>query len=78
MKKHLLDELNNHYNAAKRLDIMLIGTNYDIFAADMYYHKACYNRFTYEYQKKHTVTSFIETVILHYFFRQIEFENERP
>ena len=49
MKKHLLDELNNHYNAAKRLDIMLIGINYDIFAADMYYHKACYNRFTYEY-----------------------------
>ena len=78
MKKQLLDELNNHYNAAKRLDIMLIGTNYDIFAADMYYHKACYNRFTYEYQKKLTVTSFNETAILHYFFRQIEFENERP
>ena len=78
MKKQLLDELNNHYNAAKRLDIMLIGTNYDIFAADMYYHKACYNRFTYEYQMKPTVTSFNETAILHYFFRQIEFENERP
>ena len=78
MKKHFLDELNNHYNAAKRLDIMLIGTNYDIFAADMYYHKACYNRFTYEYQKKLTVTSFNETAILHCFFRQIEFENERP
>ena len=78
MKKHLLDELNNHYNAAKILDIMLIGTNYDIFAAGMYYHKACYNRCTYEYQKKPTVISFNETAILHYFFRQIEFENERP
>ena len=31
---------------------MLIGTNYDAFAADTYYHRACYNRFTYEYQKK--------------------------
>ena len=51
MKKHLLDKLNNRYNAAKRLDIMLIGTNYDVFAADVYYHKACYNRFTYEYQR---------------------------
>ena len=38
----------------------------------MHYHKACYNRFTYEYQKKLTVTSFIETAILHYFLRQIE------
>ena len=26
MKKHFLDELSNHYNAAKRLDIMLVGT----------------------------------------------------
>ena len=49
MKKYLLDELNNHYNAAKRLGIiMLIGINYDaLFAADVYYHKACYNRFRY-------------------------------
>ena len=71
MRKHLLVELNNQYNAAKRLDIMLIDTNYDVFAA-VYYHKACYNRFTYEYQKKPTVTFFNETTILHYFFRQIE------
>ena len=46
MKKYLLDELNNHYNAAQRLDIIiLIGINYDVFATDVYYHKACYNRF---------------------------------
>ena len=38
MKKHLLDELNSHYNAAKRLDVMLIGTKYEVFAADVYYH----------------------------------------
>ena len=49
MKKHFWDELNNQYNAAKRLDsIMLIDINYDVlFAADVYYHKACYNRFRY-------------------------------
>ena len=35
-EKRLLDGLSNHYNAAKGLDIMLIGTNYDVFAADMY------------------------------------------
>ena len=51
---------------------MLIGTNYDVFAADVYYHKVCYNRFTNEYQKKPTVTSFNESAILHYFLRQIE------
>ena len=37
MKKHLLDELNSHYNGAKRLDVMLIGTKYEVFAADVYY-----------------------------------------
>ena len=49
MKKHFWDELNNQYNAAKRLDsIMLTDINYDVlFAADVYYHKACYNRFRY-------------------------------
>ena len=72
VKKHLLYELNNHYNATKRLDIMLIDTNYGVFAADVYYHKICFNRFTFEYQKKSTATSFNETVILHYFLRQTE------
>ena len=34
MKKHFSDELNNHYNAAKRLDIiMLIGINYNVLLA---------------------------------------------
>ena len=48
MKKHLLSELNNHYNAAKRFDIiMLIDINYNVFAVDVYYHKGCYNRFRY-------------------------------
>ena len=81
MKKHLLHGSNNHYNAAKRLDIMLTGTNYDVFAIDVYYHKACYNRFmyefcynrfTYEYQKKTTVTSFNKTAIFNYFLQQTE------
>ena len=48
MRKHVLDELNNHYNAAKRLDIIiLIDIIYDVFAGDVYYHKGCYNRFRY-------------------------------
>ena len=51
---------------------MLIDTNYDVLAADMYFHQAYCNRFTYEYQKKSSVTSFIETAILHYFLCKIE------
>ena len=72
MEKHLLDKLNNHHNVPKRLDIMLIGTNYDVFSADVYYHKTCYNKFTYEYQKKRNVTSFNEIAVLHYFPCQTE------
>ena len=71
-KKHLLDELNNHYNAAKRLDIILIGTNYDVFAADVYYHKACYGRFIYECQQKTTITFFNEATVLHYLLHKFE------
>ena len=67
-----MDQLKNDYNAAKKLNIMLTGTNYDEFASDVYYYKACYKRFTYEYQKKPTVTSLNETAILHYFLCQIE------
>ena len=67
-----MDELNNNYNAAKRLDIMLIVTNYDVFAADVYYDKACNKRFRYQHPKKTTVTSFNETAILHSFLSQTE------
>ena len=52
---------------------MLIDTNYDVFAADVYYHIACCNRFTYKYKKKkNTATSFNKTAILQYFLLQIE------
>ena len=41
----------------QRDDFMLIDTNYDVLAA-MYFHQAYCNRFTYEYQKESSVTSF--------------------
>ena len=53
-------------------DIVLIDTKYDVFAADVYYYKICYKRFTYEYQKEARVTSFNKTNILHYFLCQME------
>lgn len=55
----------------QRDDFMLIDTNYDVLAA-MYFHQAYCNRFTYEYQKESSVTSFTETAISHYFLCKIE------
>lgn len=47
---------------------MLIDTNYDVLAADMYFHQAYCNRFTYEYQKKSSVTSFTKLLFYTTFF----------
>jgi hypothetical protein len=38
--------------AWNRLKVILGGTSYDIFAHDVYYHKLCYQSFTYSYEKK--------------------------
>ena len=53
--KKLLDEQDRHYEAAKRIDILLNGASYDVFAADVYYHKKCYASFSYSYDKKETL-----------------------
>ena len=38
------------HNAAKRLKVMT--SNADVFAADVFYHQSCYNRFFYSYEEK--------------------------
>ena len=53
--KKLLDEQESYYEAAKRIDILLNGATYDVFAADVYYHKRCYAAFSYSYGKKETL-----------------------
>ena len=53
--KKMLDEQDRHYEAAKRIDILLNGASYDVFAADVYYHKKCYASFSYSYDKKETL-----------------------
>ena len=45
--KDKLLECNSTYTAAaERLNILILGCNEDAFAADVYYHKQCYNKFT--------------------------------
>ncbi len=52
VSKKLLDEEDRHFEAAKRIDILLHGASYDVFAADVYYRKKCYAAFSYSYEKK--------------------------
>ena len=35
----LHDKTNRHYDAAKRLDILVSGSAHEIFAADIFYHQ---------------------------------------
>lgn len=46
------DETDKLHAAAKRIDVILSGASYDVFAADVYYHKTCYDKFTYTYERK--------------------------
>ena len=41
----LQDQAYRFHDAAKRLDILLSGASYDIFAADVFYHQSCYIKF---------------------------------
>ena len=51
MDLKIKDEENKYYAAAKRLEVILSGASYDLFALDLYYHKTCYVNFTYVYDK---------------------------
>lgn len=52
IERGLKDEGHKHHAAANRLKVILGGTSYDIFAQDVYYHKLCYQSFSYSYEKK--------------------------
>ena len=54
------DEENKYHAAAKRLEVILSGPSYDVFALDLYYHKTCYAKFTYAYDKKHPTADEVE------------------
>ena len=42
------DEENKYHAAAKRLEVILSGASYDVFALDLYYHKTCYVNYEVE------------------------------
>ena len=55
MQEKMEDVSHTFHEAACRLKILLSGNAYnDVFAVDVYYHKRCYNAFTYTYQSATT------------------------
>ena len=46
----LKNESDMHHGASNRLEILLSGPSYDVFAVDVFYHTLCYYRFTYVYE----------------------------
>lgn len=45
------DEKHKYQVATERLDVLLSGSSYDVFALDLYY-QTCYDNFAYMYSKK--------------------------
>ena len=60
MDLKMKDEKSKYHAAAKRLEVILSGSSYDIFALDLYYHKTCYVNFTYAYDKKQPIADKVE------------------
>lgn len=46
---------DKHEGAAKRLELLLSGQSFDVFAVDVYYHRSCYLSFASPYKSKETV-----------------------
>ena len=69
----LLRPTSLHYEAAERYDIR-IAVNNDNFAADVYYHKVCYNRFVYVPKDSldHSEIEKVYKKVLEHFLRKIE------
>ena len=73
----LIEPNGECFDAAERLNIRLIGCDGDTFAADIYYHKVCYNQFVriLRRNKKELIdndTQELEEKIISYFPSQVE------
>ena len=73
MELYMKDEKHKNHSAAKRLDVLLSGSSHDMFALDLYYHKTCYDNFTYVYVKKQPTTldeekRRLESIVMDRFF----------
>ena len=52
---YMKDKLHRFHEASLRLNTLLNGKSYDIFAKDIYYHKICYLKFSHPYIAKDLV-----------------------
>jgi len=46
---------DKYEGAAKRLELLLSGQSFDVFAVDVYYHRSCYLSFASPYKSKITI-----------------------
>ena len=60
MDLKIKDVENKYHATANRLEVILSGASYDVFALDLYYHKTCYDNFTYAYDKKQASVNIVE------------------
>eukprot|EP00794_Sanderia_malayensis_P001967 gene1967-2238_t len=44
--RHIADESNRCFQAARRLKLLQCGQSHDLFAIDVYYHQSCYLKFS--------------------------------
>ena len=52
---YLQDKMHRYHAAAHRLNLLLNGKSYDVFAQDVYYHKVCYVKFAHPYVARECV-----------------------
>ena len=71
----LMESNSRYILAAERLNVLILGCNEDVFAADVYYHKQCYNKFTSVLRhgmKTDETDSEVPSQILSLFLRNVE------
>ena len=75
MTERIKDTENKFHEAADRLNVLLSGNAYnDAFAVDIYYHKKCYDAFTYSYETVNADVEIkqLEDQLIDSFFKKVE------
>ena len=70
-KLYITEKSFEFYKAALRLDLQLKGDAFDVFSADIYYHKSCYLRFAHPYESLKADVDQTELLAMETFFHKI-------
>ena len=70
-KLYITEKSRGFYKTALRLDLQLKVDAFDVFSADIYYHKSCYLRFAHPYEWPKAEVDQTELLAMETFFREI-------